>query len=102
MDDFSLRFIDALRNAGHPALGEVADRAVDVDGAMRFEGTSPGGHRFCVTTESGPEVTIGLGNHWHAHLKELWTGADDEKPFANIIRFLLDLVREHVMIVEWY
>jgi hypothetical protein len=102
MDDFSLRFIDSLRNAGHPALREMADRAVELQWAMRFDSTSPAGHHFWVTTESEPEVTIGLGRHWHTHLDEFQTSAEDEKPFANVIQFLLDLIREQIIIIEWF
>jgi hypothetical protein len=102
MNDFSLRFIDALGNAENPAVRSMADGAIESHGAMRIDGQSQAGHPFCLTTESGREVIVALGLHWHAHFGELRVGADLEEPFAEVIQFLVDLVRERVIIVERY
>jgi hypothetical protein len=80
----------------------MADQAVEDHGGVRVSGRSPGGHPFCVTTASGNEVTVGLGRNWHTHLDEFEVDPENEKPFANVIKFLVDLVREQIVIVEWY
>jgi hypothetical protein len=102
MDEFSIRFIEALRNAEHRAVRAMAGGAVEAHGGMRCDGVTPAGHPYCVTTESGNEVIVGLGLHWHVHLGEFKVGPDVEEPFASVIQFLVDLVREQVIIVEWY
>jgi hypothetical protein len=102
MNDFSQRFVDALRHAGHSVIRSMAEQAIDDHGGMRVSGRSPGGHPFHVTTASGNEVTVGFGRHWHTHLQEFEVGPENEKPFAHAIKFLVDLVREQIVIVEWY
>jgi hypothetical protein len=102
MNDFSQRFIDALRNAEHAAVRAMADQAVEVHGGMRVSGRSPAGHSFYITTASGAEVTIGMGPNWHTHLDEFDVDPENEQPFANVIKFLVDLIGEQIIVVEWY
>ena len=42
-----------------------------------------------------------LGLYWHAHFDEFVVGAQVEEPFENAIQFLIALVREQVIFVEW-
>jgi hypothetical protein len=102
MNEFSVRFVEALRHARDPIVRAMGAEAVGEHGAMRASGTTPGGHRYYVTTASGPEVTIGLGRHWHSHFDELLGDGEDEVPFAGVVGFLEALVREEMVIVEWY
>jgi hypothetical protein len=102
MNEFSIRFLDALRAAKNRTVRALAETAVESHGGMRIDGTSPAGHLFYVTTEGGCEVTVGLGQHWHAHFAEFRVGDGSEQPFEAVIRFLGSLVRDQVTIVEWY
>jgi hypothetical protein len=102
MNEFSVRFVAALRQARDPVVRAMGEGAVEEHGAMRASGTTPGGHRYYVTTASGPEVTIGLGRHWHGHFDEFAGDPKVERPFAEVMRLLEGLVREERVVVEWH
>ena len=102
MNEFSARLIDALRNCENPAVQRLAGQAVEVREVMRIDGISPGGHPFYITTQSGSEVTVGLGKHWHTHLGNISADCPDKEPLTNVIRFLIRLVSDEITIVEAY
>ena len=95
LDDFSLRFRDALLGA-YPELATSIDAGTKPGSfAVRLE--APSGAELWVTTDE--EVTVGFGA-FHAHF-EIYQWGSEEETFARAIEFMGQLMRGEREIATW-